>query len=146
EMEFGELARLYADPALETPTDSLPLDGPDRKALRSWYTHYSHLSEHPLLPYQEPPTNLENAFENLGSGKKPSPQMAAEIGHADVMEGLRRARDGLRYLAVKHFALRRVRELCRTGQTATNERRHRCYSGRTCPLTDSRRRRDATRS
>jgi hypothetical protein len=116
EMEFGELARLYADPALETPTDSLPLDGPDRKALRSWHTHYSHLSEHPLLPYQEPPTSLENAFENLGFGKKPSPQMAAEIGHADVMEGLRRAKDGLRYLAVKHFALRRVRELCRIYQ------------------------------
>src|SRR5262249_49560504 len=82
----------------------------------SWYSHYADLSEHPLMPYKESAAALEQAFKDLGFGHKPSPALPVEMGPSDVWEGRRRAKAGLRYLATKHFALRRVRELCRIYQ------------------------------
>src|SRR5262249_31537655 len=45
EFDFGELARLYADPALEHPTDALPLKAKDRQTLRAFYARYASLGE-----------------------------------------------------------------------------------------------------
>jgi hypothetical protein len=118
EAAFAELARLYADPTLEAPTDLRPLGSPDRRALRCLYTRHVKLSEHPLTPYQEADPALEQAFQKLGFGKKSRPAGAEpELSPSDVWEGVRRGKRGLRYLAAKHFALRRLRELCQTHQS-----------------------------
>src|SRR5262249_34852724 len=66
---------------------AVQLNGPDRRLLRSWFAHYSDLSEHPLMPYKESATALEQAFKDLGFGHKPSPALPAEMGPSDVWEG-----------------------------------------------------------
>lgn len=116
EIDFGELARLYADPDLENPSDLLPLASRDRKTLRRLYARYVSLSEHPLTPYKEAPPALEQAFQDLGFVKKPPAQAQDELITTDIFLGLRRSKWALRYLAAKHFALRRLRQLCRLGQ------------------------------
>jgi hypothetical protein len=116
EIDFGDLARLYSDPDLDTPTDLLPLSGRDRAALRGLYARYASLSEHPLVPFQESAPALEQAFHNLGFGKKTPAEAHAELNPSDVLRGLKQSKKGLRYLAAKHFALRRLRELCRIHQ------------------------------
>jgi hypothetical protein len=114
ETDFGELARLYADPALETPSDLLPLGAADRQALRSLYQRFADLSEHPLKPFQEAAPALEVAFQSLGFAKKKA--RPADLLPADVLGGLTRVKRALRFLAGKHAALRRVRDLCRIYQ------------------------------
>src|SRR5262249_47321959 len=114
EFDFGELARLYADPALEHPTDALPLKAKDRQTLRAFYARYASLGEHPLNPFEGPAPALEQAFHKLGFPKSAS--VPADLAPPDVLRGLTQAKLGLRYLAGKHFALRRLRELCRIQQ------------------------------
>jgi hypothetical protein len=113
EEEFGELARLYSDTTLDQPSTLRPLDAKDREALRSWYAHFAALSEHPLMPFRKAAPALEQAFQKMGLVEKRRP---AELIPADVVEGLKRAKRALCYLMSKHFALQRVRELCRTYQ------------------------------
>jgi tetratricopeptide (TPR) repeat protein len=113
ETTFGELARLYGDPALEHPTDLLPLGRADRAALRSLFARHAELSEHPLMPFGRPPAALEQAFQTLGFGKCKRPPAEADLSPADVWHGSQWAKKRLLYLAAKHFALRRLRELCR---------------------------------
>lgn len=116
EIEFCELAHLYSDPSLETPSDRLPLGPHDRELLRQSYALYVKLREHPQTPFKEPEPALELAFKTLGYGKKAPPWIAAELTPSDFIQGTRVAKRNLLFLAAKHFALRRVRELCRTYQ------------------------------
>jgi hypothetical protein len=117
DMDVAELARLYARPALDHPTDLLPLDTRDRTALHFLYSRYVELGEHPLMPVQEVAAPLKQAFLELGYGKKPRREGQADLTPSDVWDGFKQARLGLRFLTIKHFALRRVRELCRLGQS-----------------------------
>jgi hypothetical protein len=116
----AELARLYAGKDLEAPTDLRPLSTEDRAAFRTSYNRYLELREHPQLPFQKPAAALEQAFTSLGYFKSPSlPQTGSgreELGPAEFLYAWRRAQRQLRYLIGKHFALARVRELCRLYQ------------------------------
>jgi hypothetical protein len=113
-VEVADLARLYADKALDAPTDQRPLPAEDRDRFRVLYARYQELREHPLTPFQKPPAQLEAAFQ--GMGWKTRPPAGQELSPHDVVEAYHRVRQGLRHLVYKHFALRRVRELCRLYQ------------------------------
>ncbi len=118
-IDFGELARLYADKDLDSPTDLLPLCGPDRAGLRAFYTRFAELSEHPLMPCPDIDPALEKAFATLGYSSKPRAlpaQVAGELQTHDVLQSFQSVQRRLRYLAGKHGALRRVREQCRRAQ------------------------------
>ncbi|MCI0639809.1 MAG: hypothetical protein L0Y58_25420 [Verrucomicrobia subdivision 3 bacterium] len=118
-IDFGELARFYADKDLDSPTDLLPLCGPDRAGLRAFYTRFAELSEHPLMPCPDIDPALEKAFATLGYSSKPRAQptqVAGELQTHDVLQSFQSVQRRLRYLAGKHSALRRVRELCRRAQ------------------------------
>jgi hypothetical protein len=113
-VEVDELARLYARAGLEGPTEQHPLPPADRVRLRGLYARYCKLRHHPLLPFQEPHQPLSAAFAHLGWEPEKSP--AEDLGPADVLRAFRRVRQELDWLALKHFALCRVRELCRLQQ------------------------------
>jgi hypothetical protein len=113
-VEADELARLYARAGLEGPTEQHPLPPADRTRLRALYARYCKLRNHPLLPFQEPHAHLSAAFAHLGWEPPPSP--AEDLGPADVLRAFRRVRQELDWLALKHFALCRVREVCRVQQ------------------------------
>jgi hypothetical protein len=114
--EVVELARLYADPALDVPTDRCPLSDQDREALRSACARFLALARHPLLPFKETlPEALEEAFQDLG-WSRPRPCQSDDLAPSEVLSALQRVRQQLSYLTAKHFALQRVRELCRTYQ------------------------------
>ncbi len=111
-----ELARLYADPALDVPTDTRPLPAADRDRLRSACARYLELAGHPLLPFKEKlPEALESAFQSMGWSGPPT-RRPADLAPSDVLADWKRVRQQIRYLTGKHFALRRVRELCRSYQ------------------------------
>src|SRR5262245_55473337 len=114
--EVAELARLYGDPSLDVPTDLRPLLAEDRERLRSAAARFLELVEHHMLPFKEKlPDALKKAFWCLGwSG--PRPHSPGDITPSDVLRDLQRVRQQLRYLTDKHFALQRVRELCRAYQ------------------------------
>jgi hypothetical protein len=112
--QTDELARLYFHTTLDTPTDRLPLNAKDRMALRKLYARYTELNQHPLLPFKKAAPSLEVAFQNLGYGKKR--RLPEDLSPADVLKALKRAWQALRFLAAKHFALLRLRDLCRLGQ------------------------------
>ncbi len=111
---YTELAHLYADTGLESPSDQRPLSVRDRTALGTLCLRFLELREHPLLPFQEPAPALAHAFETLGYGK--TTRAPEDLTPLDVLEALKKTRQGLRYLTAKHFALKRVRELCRLAQ------------------------------
>jgi hypothetical protein len=115
-VDVAELARLYADPSLDVPTDQSPLPAGDRERLRSACARYLELAQHPLLPFKEEiPEALEEAFRGLGwSG--PLSRRPADLAPTDVAGDWSRVRAQLRYLTGKHFALQRVRQLCRAHQ------------------------------
>jgi hypothetical protein len=115
EIEIDEVAHLYADKDLDAPTDLRPLSAQDRQSLRRLCARYLELRNHPLLPFKDPAPPLQTAFEMLGY-QQPSPQHPEDLNPADVLKLFRRVQDCIRYLAFKHFALRRVRELCRLYQ------------------------------
>ena len=111
-----DLARLCAGQALEHATDERPLSARDRAAFRALGAEYLELRNHPLLPFREPPSALEQAFQALGFGKKKTGRVPGDYGPWDVLRSLKRLQQRLRYLAGKHLALRRVRDLCRLYQ------------------------------
>jgi hypothetical protein len=116
DVEVVELARLYADSSLDVATDLRPLPVEDREPLRLACAHYLELAQHPLQPFKEPlPEALEEAFQRLGWSRSRGSD-SWDFGPSDVVKAMQRVRQRLRYLTGKHFALRRVRELCRAGQ------------------------------
>jgi hypothetical protein len=110
-----ELARLYADSALDVATDLCPLPAEDRGVLRNLCARYVELREHPLMPYQKPPAALDEALEQLGAGEA-SPRRLGDLTSADVLIAFKRVGRWLRHLGFKHYTLRLVRELCRSYQ------------------------------
>jgi hypothetical protein len=116
DVDVGELARLYADSSLDVPTDQRPLAAKDRERLRAACARYLELAAHPLLPFKEQlPEALQVAFENLG-WSKPRSHAPGDVTPSDVLRDWQRVQWLLRYLTGKHFALQRVRELCRAYQ------------------------------
>jgi hypothetical protein len=114
--DLVELARLYAGQGLEHPTDRRPLPPEDRAALRDLCAQYAELYNHPLLPFREPSPALEQAFQSLGLGKRRRQRVVEDLSPYDVLRSLKRVIQQLRYLAGKHSALKRVRELGRLYQ------------------------------
>ncbi len=128
ETDFAALARLYAGAATQKPSEERPLSARDRATLQNLMAHYDQLRQHPLLPFKKvPPAELEAAFaipEKMSAlleafklgGKVPAASGAPDLGPADVLRAYTRVRRALGFLAVKHFVLGRVRELCRLYQ------------------------------
>jgi hypothetical protein len=111
-LEIAELTRLYGDPALDVPTDERPLSAEDRAWLRERCARYVELYNHPLLPFRDPVPLLEGAFQARG-WEHPAAKAAADTSAHSVMMTFLKVKRQLNYLVGKHFALRRVRELCR---------------------------------
>jgi hypothetical protein len=107
-----ELARRYANQTLDHPTDQWPLPPGDRRVLVELCTRYAELRSSPLLPFKEPNAALEAAFQAAGFAKRQRRGPLEDLGPYDVQRGLKSAGKRLRYFVAKHFALRRVRELC----------------------------------
>src|SRR5262249_40060465 len=59
---------------------------------------------------------LNQAFPDLGYGESTGFLELGDLLPGDIVQGRKRIADGLRFLTSKHFALRRVRELCRLYQ------------------------------
>jgi hypothetical protein len=129
DVDSSELAHLYAGKDLDPPTDQLPLPESDRADLAECHRRFLELRRHPAMPYQDapsafeklfpeeasamkPPFILEKSFLELGFGAK-SVQRIPRGEAADVLHAFVKVRRRLSYLTAKHFALRRVRALCR---------------------------------
>jgi hypothetical protein len=110
--DLVELARRYAGHAVEFSTDALPLPARDRPLLRKLCAQYVELADHPLLPFKDPSPALLQAFQALGFGKPKGRRVVEDLSPYDFLRALKRVIQQLRYLAGKHFALKRVRELC----------------------------------
>lgn len=113
-IEIEELARHYASAESPDTTEKNPLPLGDRARLRSLYDQYRKWREHPLTPFKSVDPLLSSAFKNLG-WEKPR-RIDEDLGPVDVLRQLQQAEQGLRWLALKHGALRRVYELCRLHQ------------------------------
>src|SRR5262249_23394161 len=112
-VEFGEFARLYADTALDVPSDRLPLSKDDRVRLRGLYLQYLERREESSPLWGQPPKSLQSAFASVGyTPARP----VKDVDPAHALASLTRIQQRLRYLVYKHCALRRVRELCRIHQ------------------------------
>jgi hypothetical protein len=106
------LIRLYADTSLDAPTDRAPLPAPDRARVRELGEIALALREHPFLPKAwKPHDALTEAMAKLG-WEAPARGGPEDLTPYDVLERLRRVEIRLHRLALKHFALRRVREFC----------------------------------
>jgi hypothetical protein len=109
-IDVEPLVQQYAHTESSVATENHPLPPEDRLALRFLYGQYRQLREHPLLPFKEKDPLLSAAFADLGW----KPQRTVEdLGPADVLRLFRRVERQLRWLALKHLALRCIRELCR---------------------------------
>jgi hypothetical protein len=115
-VDFQELNHLYAGTGLDVPTDERPLPPGDRQVLRQAYAFYTKLQQHPQMPYKVLPVNLETAFIVLGYKGESPEHFPADMTPADLLSSLRQTRRTLQCLLCKHFALRRVCELCRAYQ------------------------------
>jgi hypothetical protein len=114
EDDVDELLGVYTDTGVDICTDARPLPVMDRERLRSWAKRYLELRDHPLLPFQKPHEELELAFQNLGWSK--AARRRSDLSPDDVLMEFRLVRERLHGLALEHFVLRRVRELCRLYQ------------------------------
>ena len=115
ENDVEELLRLYDITNFEVTTEQRPLSWQDQKRLRELVVRYNELRVHPLLPFKQPPAPLESAFLEASWGK-PATDKSADLTPADVLRAYRRVKQDLQRFAVKHLALRRVREICRLYQ------------------------------
>jgi hypothetical protein len=111
-LDIEIVARRYAKAESPNPTERHPLPAKDRATLRTLYAHYRMLRGHPLVTFKDPDPLLTAAFHALGWNDL-EPAYAEDLGPADVMRLLRRVERQLRWLALKHVALRRIHELCR---------------------------------
>jgi hypothetical protein len=116
ESQIIDLASLYVGPTFAHPTDELPLSAMDRLALRELCGQYVELYNHRLMPRPKPPPILERAFMSLGIGGWKPKRVIEDLGPLDVVHLLKWVTWQLAYLAGKHLALKRVRELCRLYQ------------------------------
>ncbi len=114
ENDVEELLRLYEITSFEVTTEQRPLSWQDQKRLRELVVRYDELRVHPLLPFKEPPAQLAAILE--ASWGKPAKGPSADLTPADVLRAYRRVKQDLQRFAVKHLALRRVREICRLYQ------------------------------
>jgi hypothetical protein len=114
-VDVDELARLYAVAGPATPTEERPLAAADRARLRALYARFRELRDHPLLPFKEPNPILHAAFLGMG-WLGPERRLTADLDPVDVLKAFLRVRGQLDALAYRHFALQRVRELCRLRQ------------------------------
>jgi hypothetical protein len=113
--DVAGLVHLYAGKDFESPTDLRPLSAEDRHQLRRLCGRYLELRDHPLLPFKEPDPLLKEAFEARGYDI-PSRRAAEDLNPSDILKLFRKVQHRLSALVAKHFALRRVRELCRLYQ------------------------------
>jgi hypothetical protein len=111
-LDVENVVRRYAWTESPNPTEKHPLPAEDRADLRTLYADYRKLRQHPLLPFKDPDPLLNTAFQSLG-WKASEPAYEEDLGPADVMRLFRRVERRLRWLALKHIALRRVHEVCR---------------------------------
>src|SRR5262249_42000481 len=116
EADVAELARLYANPDPDTPTDARPLSAKDRQSLRDLCANYLEMCKHALSPFKTPHSIVATVFEGFFSAAKHGQAPAADLTPADVLRGQRRKYRSLSYLVGKHFALKRLRQLCRLYQ------------------------------
>jgi hypothetical protein len=108
-----EVIQLYDKTNFDVSTRLRPLKWHDQQQLREAIARYQDLHNHPLYPYKKPPAALEAAFAKEGWGKGPlSPSLLPDLTIGDVLHAVARQRAVLQRFAVKHFALRRVREIC----------------------------------
>jgi tetratricopeptide (TPR) repeat protein len=110
ENDIEEFLRLYDITNFEVTTEQRPLSWQDQKRLRELLLRYDELRVHPLLPFKEPPAPLAAILAAVWG--KPATITSADLTPADVLRAYRRVRQDLQRFAVKHFALRRVREVC----------------------------------
>jgi hypothetical protein len=111
--QFEDIARL-CDKLLDPPTDRRPLSANDRRNFHALYQRYLELRAHPLMPYKESGASNMEWLKKAGLGKH---ILAAESTTVlDVLYSFQRCQRHLRYLVFKHFALQRIRELCRLYQ------------------------------
>ena len=115
EIDVEELLCLYDTTSFDVTTDQRPLSWQDQQQLREALVRHRELRVHPMLPFKEPPAPLESAFLHAGWGKLVAPKFA-DLTPADVLHAYRRVRQVLQRFAIKHLALRRVREICRLYQ------------------------------
>lgn len=109
-IDLEELVLQYAHAESPDSTEKNPLPPEDRTFLRSLYGWYRKWRNHPLALFKSPDPMLSSAFAHLGW--KP-PRTAEDLGPTDVLLSVRRVEWQMRWLALKHQALRRVYELCR---------------------------------
>jgi hypothetical protein len=110
-----EVIQLYDKTNFEVSTEQRPLKWQDQQQLREAIARYEDLHRHPLFPYKKPPAWLELAFLKEGWGKY-TPSILPDLTTGDVMQAVARQRAVLQRFAVKHIALRRVREICKLYQ------------------------------
>ncbi len=110
-----DVIQLYHKTNFDVSTELRPLKWHDQQQLREAITRYLELQNHPAFPYRRPPAALEKAFLAEGWGKSTGP-LVPDLTAADVLHALRRERAALQRFAVKHLALRRVREICKLYQ------------------------------
>ncbi|HZY87767.1 MAG TPA: hypothetical protein VFE78_23220, partial [Gemmataceae bacterium] len=117
-VEVEELTRLYGSASATGPTDERPLPLEDRARLRALLVRYRELRDHPLMLYKKQMSGelgpkLEGAFLDMGWPSAPGQKLWNDVNALDVLRAFQRVGRQLGELVCKHFALRRVRELCR---------------------------------
>jgi hypothetical protein len=117
-IEVEELTRLYGGASAAGPTDERPLPVEDRARLLSLLVRYRELRDHPLMLYKKQMTGefdpkLESAFSKMGWLAAAGQKQWHDLNALDVLRAFQRVSRELGQLVCKHFALRRVRELCR---------------------------------
>jgi hypothetical protein len=120
EEDIEELRRCYGSMGVGLPTEQRPLDADEQQWLPGWIARYDKLRSHRLLPYQEPPAELEWAFQKQGWSKF-VPEGGEDVSPADVVQALRWVKTNLHRLAVKHRALLLVNHHCRQFQRKWQE-------------------------
>lgn len=112
DFRVAEIAQLYLKDHLGPATEQRPLSATDQERVRQMCSRYLELAQHPFAAKGRPAIALEKAFQELGYGKAPR-ATPGDFTPVDVVRGIRRLRARLWHLALKHFTLQRVYELCR---------------------------------
>ena len=117
EDDVEELIRLYGDESVaDASTEQRPLSWKDQRRLRSYIFVYDQYHNHPFASDKKPPSELESAFLSEGWGKVSPSGPDPDLTPADVLRALWRQKLVLQQFAIKHRALRLVREQCRLYQ------------------------------
>ncbi len=114
EAMIEEVIQLYDKTNFEVSTQQRPLKWQDQQQLRQAIELYQSFQNHPLFPYKKKPEVLEAAFFKEGWG--PVEPRAQDLTPPDLLHAVQRERAIVQRFAVKHFALRRVHEICKLYQ------------------------------